>query len=37
MFMFAVKTLTSNQLMKGQGLEVGGGETEAFFSTGCSQ
>ena len=23
--------------MKGQGLEVGGGETEAFFSTGCSQ
>ena len=36
MFMFAVKTLTSNQL-KGQGLEVGGGQTEAFFSTGYSQ
>lgn len=36
MFMF-VKTLTSNQLMKGKGPEAGGRQTEAFFSTGYSE
>lgn len=37
MFMFAVKTWTSNQLVKGHGPNGGGGQTEAFFSTGYSQ
>lgn len=37
MFMFAVKIWTSNQSVKGHGLKVGGGQTEAFFSTGYSQ